>query len=98
MHKRILSQVIHAIHYIGYGKFFRTRLLVLDSDQIAKMVDDMEKEAVEIRREALKMSWYMRGGLTYDQALQLSVSERTIVSELIKDNLETTKKSGLPFF
>jgi hypothetical protein len=62
------------------------------------MVDDMEKEAVEIRREALKMSWYMRGGLTYDQALQLSVSERTIVSELIKDNLETTKKSGLPFF
>ena len=58
----------------------------------------MEKEAVEIRREALKMSWYMRGGLTYDQALQLSVSERTIVSELIKDNLETTKKSGLPFF
>ncbi len=70
----------------------------MDSDQIAKMVDDMEKEAVEIRREALKMSWYMRGGLTYDQALQLSVSERTIVSELIKDNLETTKKSGLPFF
>jgi hypothetical protein len=62
------------------------------------MVDDMEKEAIEIRREALKMSWYMRGGLTYDQALQLSVSERTIVSELIKDNLETTKKSGLPFF
>ena len=70
----------------------------MDSDQIAKMVDDMEKEAVEIRREALKMSWYMRGGLTYDQALQLSVSERTIVSELIKDNLETTKRSGLPFF
>ena len=70
----------------------------MDSDQIAKMVDDMEKEAIEIRREALKMSWYMRGGLTYDQALQLSVSERTIVSELIKDNLETTKKSGLPFF
>ena len=98
MHKRILSQTIHAIYYIGYGKFFRTRLLVLDSDQIAKMVDDMEKEAVEIRREALKMSWYMRGGLTYDQALQLSVSERTIVSELIKDNLETTKRSGLPFF
>lgn len=70
----------------------------MDSDQIAKMIDDMEKEAIEIRREALKMSWYMRGGLTYDQALQLSVSERTIVSELIKDNLETTKKSGLPFF
>jgi hypothetical protein len=62
------------------------------------MVDQMEKETLDIRREALQMSWYMRGGITYDQALQLSVSERTLISELIKDNLETTKKSGLPFF
>ena len=58
----------------------------------------MDKEVLDIRREALQMSWYMRGGISYDQVLQLSVSERTIVSELIKENLETTKKSGLPFF
>ena len=58
----------------------------------------MDKEVLDIRREALKMSWYMRGGITYDQALQLSISERTVVSELINENLETTKKSGLPFF
>jgi hypothetical protein len=58
----------------------------------------MDKETVDIRREALQLSWYMRGGLTYDMALQLSVSERTLISELIKENLETTKKSGLPFF
>jgi hypothetical protein len=58
----------------------------------------MDKETQSIRREALQMSWYMRGGLTYDQALQLSVGERTLISELIKENLETTKKSGLPFF
>ena len=58
----------------------------------------MDKETNDIRREALQMSWYMRGGITYDQALQLSVSERTLISELIKENLETTKKSGLPFF
>ena len=44
------------------------------------------------------MSWYMRGGLAYDQALQLSVAERQLINELIKGNLETTKKSGLPFF
>jgi hypothetical protein len=58
----------------------------------------MEKETVDIRREAIQLSWYMRGGLSYDQALQLSVSERTLISELIKENLDTTKKSGLPFF
>ena len=58
----------------------------------------MDKECSTIRSEALKMSWYMRGGLTYDQAMALSNSERKLISDLIKDNLETTKKSGLPFF
>lgn len=58
----------------------------------------MEKETTDIRQEALKVAWYMRGGVSYDQALQLSISERTTISNLIKENLETTKKTGLPFF
>jgi hypothetical protein len=62
------------------------------------MVDQMEKECNDIRQEALRLTWYMRGGLNYDQALQLSLGERTIISNLVKENLETTKKSGLPFF
>jgi hypothetical protein len=70
----------------------------LDSDQIAKLVESMEKESNDIRQEALKMAWYMRGGLTYDQALQLSTAERKIISNIIKENLETTKKTGMPFY
>jgi hypothetical protein len=62
------------------------------------MLEGMDKEADEIRREALKMAWFMRGGLTYDQAMSLGVSERKMISGIIKENLETTKKSGLPFF
>jgi hypothetical protein len=62
------------------------------------MVDQMEKESNSIRQEALQMTWYMRGGVSYDQALQLSITERQLISKLIKENLETTKKSGLPFF
>jgi hypothetical protein len=58
----------------------------------------MEKDVRMIRQEALQLSWYMRGGLTYDQALQLSVTERNLINDLVKGNLETTKKSGLPFF
>ncbi len=40
----------------------------------------------------------MRGGVTYDEAIQMSQSERSIINEIVKENLETTKKSGLPFF
>jgi len=62
------------------------------------LIELYEKEVVDIRREALRLAWYMRGALTYEQALHLSVAERTIITEIIKDNLDTTKKSGLPFF
>ena len=93
MRKRIRTTI-----YIGHEQFFRLRLLTLTHDEISKYIDQMEKETNEIRQEALKMAWFMRGGITYEQALHLSVTERGIISEIIKENLETTKKSGLPFF
>ncbi len=71
---------------------------MLDSDGIAKMVDTMEKETRNIRLDILKLCWYMRGGITYDEAMQMSQSERSIINDIVKENLETTKKSGLPFF
>jgi hypothetical protein len=40
----------------------------------------------------------MRGGLTTDEAFALSYEDRVIISEIVKDHLETTEKSGLPFF
>lgn len=44
------------------------------------------------------MCWYMRGGITYNEAMDLSATERELIGKIIKDNLETTKKSKLPFF
>ena len=58
----------------------------------------MEREAKAIKSELMKLCWYMRGGLTYTEAMNLSITERLIVSDLIKENLETTKKTQLPFF
>lgn len=62
------------------------------------MVDKMDEEADSIRKQSIKMAWYMRGGATYEDVMQMSHHERRMVSELIKDNLETTKNSKLPFF
>jgi hypothetical protein len=62
------------------------------------MVDAMEKETRDIRLDVLKLCWYMRGGITYDEAMQMSREERDIISEIVKENLDTTKRSGLPFF
>jgi len=40
----------------------------------------------------------MRGGLTYAEALNMSSNERNLINKIVEENLETTKKSGLPFF
>lgn len=72
--------------------------MTLSSEEISKLVEAMEEDTTQIRQEALKMCWYMRGGITYDQSLQLSIAEREIINGIVKENMETTKKSGLPFF
>ncbi len=40
----------------------------------------------------------MRGGLSYDDAMLLSQTEKDMIIKLINDNLDTTKESGMPFF
>jgi hypothetical protein len=67
-------------------------------ESITKLIEQQDNEITSIREDVLKMCWYMRGGVTYEEGMNLSVSERNIVSAIIKDNLETTKKSGLPFY
>ena len=62
------------------------------------MIDQMDKQTHDIRLDVLKLCWHMRGGITYDEAMQMSQSEREIINDIVKDNYETTKKSGLPHF
>jgi hypothetical protein len=65
--------------------------------EILQEVNTLDKEAKLIKREVLKMCWYMRG-LSFSEGMHLSWEDRDIVSDIIKENLETTKKTGLPFF
>jgi hypothetical protein len=65
--------------------------------EILAWSEQMDKEARAVKKDVLKMCWYMRG-LSYAEGMTLSAEERSIVSEIIKENLETTKKTNLPFF
>jgi hypothetical protein len=37
-------------------------------------------------------------GLSYAEVMHMSWDEREIIAEIVKENLETTRKTGLPFF
>ena len=68
-----------------------------EADMIAYF-DRLEAQSKALKDEALRLCWYMRGGLSYSDAMLLSIEERKIIGQIIKDNLETSKKSGMPFF
>ena len=59
---------------------------------------DLEKEAKAMKHEILKICWFMRGGVTYQEGLEMGFEDRKIVADIVKDNLETAKKTGQPFF
>lgn len=72
--------------------------MTLSTEDILALVDRYEKQSRAIKEELLRLCWYMRGGLSYNEAMMLSASDRKTITKIINDNLEIAKKSGLPFF
>lgn len=72
--------------------------MTLDNQDIIKLINDYDRESKAFKEEVLRICWHMRGGLTYEEGFMLSQQDRDIIGNIIKDNMETTKKSGMPFF
>ena len=70
----------------------------LSNENIEKYLEKLDKEAKAFKDEALRICWYMRGSISYNDAMFLSNTDIEIINKIIKDNMETTKNSGLPFF
>jgi len=70
----------------------------LDRDSVINMINDYEKGTKAIKDELLKICWFMRGGISYNESHCLTPDERILIGKLIESNLNTTKESGLPFF
>ncbi len=73
-------------------------MLTRDNSEIIKYLKDMENEGKNLKLELMKICWYMRGGMSWNESLNLSPDERDIARTLVKENMETTKKTGQPFF
>jgi hypothetical protein len=92
-----MYQRIYYARNHGSGKFFRRKISKLTLPEILHESDRLDKEARLIKRDCLKLCWYMRG-LSFAEVMHMSWEEREIIGEIVAENLETTKKSGLPFF
>ena len=72
--------------------------MTLNNEQIVALLEGYDKESKALKKEALTLAWYMRGGLSYEEAMYLSQSERETISKIIESNMEVAKKTGMPFF
>jgi len=74
------------------------RILTWTIDEILDEVKILENQIKNYKSDLAKICWYMRGSISFEEAHYLSYEEREVIGNIIKENLETTKKSGLPFF
>ena len=72
--------------------------MTLTDEQIEDWLNTLDQESKAIRDEALRFTWWMRGGVSYEEAMLLTKEEREIISKIIEDNMETAKKSQMPFW
>ena len=66
--------------------------------EILGLTKQLDNDVLQIKDNLIKMCWHMRGSLSFEEAWSLGVEERDIIQNLIKENLETTKKTGIPYF
>lgn len=67
-------------------------------EEITSMVREMENETKAIKLQLFRLCWFMRGGMTIEQAYLTDNEDREVIDKLIESNLETTRETKLPFF
>lgn len=70
----------------------------MTSQEIEDEVKKLDAQSKALRKEVYQLAWYMRGSLSVEQAFSMDVLDREIINDIVKDNLEITKESKLPFF
>lgn len=72
--------------------------MYLSIDEIEKLIADLDRDTKALKKELFKLCWYMRGGISYSESLNLSGEERDLIAEIVEENLKVAKESGMPFF
>jgi len=70
--------------------------LALDNESIIKLLQDFDNESKALEKDLLETTWYMRGGISYNEAMMLSPSERKQIHAIIKQNIKNTETTKLP--
>ena len=64
-------------------------------EEINNLLLDMATASKAIIKEVAEICWYMRGSVTWDEAMRLTHTEKEIISTFIKENIQRGDKAGI---
>jgi hypothetical protein len=65
-------------------------------EEMQDIINGYERRAGALLEQIDQIGWYMRGGITRNEAWSLSLSERESIFKLINENIKRTKESKMP--
>lgn len=69
----------------------------MSAQDIEEYLVRLEKEIKDYKTELVRLSWYMRGGVTVDQLLhQYTYDDRQAMYVVIKENIDISKETQMP--
>jgi hypothetical protein len=74
------------------------RLLRLNPIETEKLIESMENECDEIVFSNQRLAWWMRGGISFVDIMNMSSKEIENLNKIVEENMETSKKAKIPFF
>ena len=70
----------------------------LDNESITRMLEDFDRDSKALKKSIYKLCWSMRGGVSLNEIYQLSYQDRDLINQIIKEHIEVTNETGLPYF
>ena len=68
------------------------------AEDIREFTDSLERQAKALKEEVIRICWWMRGSISYTEAHMLGSRDRELISKLINENFEASKKVGQPIY
>jgi hypothetical protein len=69
----------------------------MPESEIMSLITGYEKECSILKKSFYRLIWSMRGGITsYDLYHVLSIEDRDLMNEIVEENIEISKKNGMP--
>jgi hypothetical protein len=71
-------------------------LKTASENEIVEKQESYKKQLDILHKSLLKLTWYMRGGVSISEIHEMPTGHITYLNEIINENFELSKKAGTP--